>query len=108
MNSPYQPPQSPISSPPRNRRFAHVAVAFAAGLMVVPILAHLLNLLGLGFGGIDSAGSSFWGAVVWGSLLGAASVYRHKRLPLAWAGAIGVTIVLLLLVAPSIWEWVLS
>lgn len=107
MNSPYQPPQSPVGSPPRKRRFAHVVTAFAAGLVVVPVLAYLLDRLGLRFGVIGFANASFWSAVAWGSLLAAASVYRHQRLPLAWAGAIGVAIVLLLLAAPSIWAWVL-
>ncbi|WP_203323722.1 hypothetical protein [Pseudoxanthomonas beigongshangi] len=107
MNSPYQPPQSPIGAPSRKRRFAHVVTAFAAGLVVVPLLAHLLDRLGLRFGRIGSANTAFWSAVAWGSLLAAASVYRHQRLPLAWAGTIGVAIVLLLLAAPSIWAWVL-
>ncbi|MGN6222223.1 hypothetical protein [Pseudoxanthomonas sp.] len=86
----------------------HVVTALAAGLLIVPLLAYLLNRLGIGFGPIDSMGSPFWGAVGWGSLLAAASVYRHQRLSLAWAGAIGVTIVSLLLIAPLLWERALS
>ena len=46
--------------------------------------------------------------IVFGAFVSAAAVYRHKRIPLWAAAAIGVVVVFLLAVAPSVWAVVLG
>jgi len=46
--------------------------------------------------------------IIVGAFIGAAAVYRHKRIPLWAAALIGTSVVLLLAAAPSIWDVVLG
>ncbi|KRA41548.1 hypothetical protein ASD72_15870 [Pseudoxanthomonas sp. Root630] len=48
--------------------------------------------------------STFWGAVILGSMLAAAAVYRHKRIPLWLAAVVGPVVVLTLALAPAVWS----
>ncbi len=67
--------------------------------------ALVMGVARLVFGGYASGlgNSNLWGSAVFGGLIAAGAVYRHKRMPLWLAAAIGVLLVLLPMVAPSVW-----
>lgn len=108
MNHPYQPPDSPIRDTRSRRRLAHCLAAFVAGMTIPPLLLFACTRLAFGFDLTHVGSPPFWWQVTLGSLLAAAAVYRHRRLPLAWAAAIGAATVGLLLGAPYVWEIILG
>ena len=105
MSDPYERPKSVLPAP--ERRWAHVVVASLSSLLVLPLVAY----------GILVAWSSDYhvvvkpeavGTVVVGAFLSAAAIYRHRRAPLWVAALVGVCVVLMLAIAPSIWAGLLS
>lgn len=84
--------------------------------MVVAFLSALLVPALLAYGTLVLWSSSFHvvvrpeavGTIVIGAFLGAAAVYRHRRIPLWAAALVGVLVVLLLAIAPSIWAALLD
>ena len=108
MSNPYQPPQAALSAVPRAWRFGHSFTAFASGLVVPPLTLYLTARLVFPDVPLAQGNSTFWGAVILGSMLAAAAIYRHKRISLWLAAAVGPIIVLMLALAPAIWSEVLG
>ena len=89
------------------RRFAHSLVALISG-MVIP---SAFLFVATRFASLDRVtwahGSTLWSGIVFGSMLAAFAVYRFKRMPLWLAAVIGPIVVLLMVIAPAIWNVVL-
>jgi peptidoglycan/LPS O-acetylase OafA/YrhL len=70
---------------------------------VPPLILYLTARLLFPDTPLARGNSTFWGAVILGSILAAAAVYRHKRIPLWLAAVIGPVTVLLLALASIVW-----
>ena len=107
-DNPYQPPESRLSgSAGHKRRWAHVVVAFLSAIFVPALLAYgVLVLWSSSFHVVVKPGAI--GTIVIGALISAAAVYRHRRISLWAAALVGILVVLLLAVAPSIWDGLLG
>lgn len=108
VNKPYESPRSnSIDDPKPGNRWAHVAVAFLSAIFIPALLVY---------GAIVLWSSDYYVIVkpesivtiVFGAFISAAAVYRHKQIPLWAAALVGTLVVLLLAVAPSIWDVVLG
>ena len=108
MSNPYRPPHAALSPTQRTWRFGHSLTAFASGLAIPPLTVYLTARLLFPDVPLGRGNSTFWGAVILGSMLAAATVYRHKRIPLWLAAAVGPVIVLVLALAPAVWSEVLG
>lgn len=104
----YQPAGShrPGSVAPR-RRWAHVVVAFLSAFFIPALLAYaVLVLWSASYEVVVRPGAV--ATTVLGAFASAALVYRHRRIPLWAASLVGVLVVLLLALAPSIWAAVID
>jgi hypothetical protein len=108
MSNPYQPPNADLSPIRRSWRLGHSFIAFGSGLVVPPLIIYLIARFLLPDVPIARGNSTFWGAVILGSMLAAAAVYRHKRISLWLAVITGPAIVFLLALAPVVWTEVLG
>ena len=108
MSNPYQPSKADLLPIQRSWRFAHSLIALVSGLVIPPLAVFLTAHLLFPDVPLARGNSTFWGAVVLGSMLAAAAVYRHKRIPLWLAAVIGPAIVLTLALAPTLWSEVLG
>ncbi|MGH8062787.1 MAG: hypothetical protein ACREO7_12335 [Pseudoxanthomonas sp.] len=89
------------------RRCAHVVVAFLSAIFIPALLAYgVLVLWSSSFDVVVKPEAI--GTIVIGALISAAAVYRHQRISLWAAALIGILVVLLLAVAPSIWDGLLG
>jgi hypothetical protein len=105
MDNPYQPPSadlSPFETKPR--RILHSVVALVSGLVIPPAIVVITMKLLFPDWALGHVNSSFWGSVLLGSLLAAAAVFRHKRIPLWLTAIIGPAIVFLMLTVLLIWQ----
>lgn len=104
----YQAPESGLSdSTESKRRWTHVVVAFLSAIFVPALLAYgILVLWSSNFHVVVKAEAI--GTIFLGASISAAAVYRHKRIPLWAAAVVGILVVLLLAVAPSIWDSLLG
>ena len=105
MKNLYQPPQS--ATPVSERRWAHVVAAFLSALFIPALLAYGVLVLWSSSYSVVVKPEAI-GTIVLGAFISAAAVYRHRRIPLWAASLIGVLVVLLLAVAPSIWAALLD
>ena len=108
MSNPYQPSRAELPPIQRSWRFVHSLTALVSGLIVPPLAAFLTARLLFPDVPLARGNSTFWGAIVLGSMLAAAAVYRHKGIPLWLAAAIGPAVVLTLALAPILWSEVLG
>ena len=107
MSDPYDRPKSALSV--SERRWAHVVVAFLSALLLLPLLAYgVLVAWAQDYHVVVKREALV--TVVVGAFLSAAAIYRHRRAPLwlAALGGVGVGVVLILAIAPSIWAGLLS
>ena len=105
MSDPYDRPKSALSV--SERPWAHVVVAFLSALLFLPLLAYgLLVVWAQDYQVVVKREALV--TVVAGAFLSAAVIYRHRRAPLWLAALVGVGMVLLLAIAPSIWAGLLS
>ncbi|MCF7223414.1 hypothetical protein [Marilutibacter chinensis] len=108
MSNPYQPAKAALSTTRQPWRLAHSLAALVSGLAIPPLAIFLTARLLTPDVPLARSNSTFWGSVVLGSVLAAAAVHRHKRIPLWLAAAIGPVIVLVLVLAPVLWAAVLG
>ncbi|WP_139227237.1 MULTISPECIES: hypothetical protein [unclassified Pseudoxanthomonas] len=101
----YQAPQS--RSPDAERRWAHVIVAFLSAIFIPALLAYGILVLWTSSYHVVVTPEAI-ATITIGAILSAAAVYRHKRIPLWAAAVVGSLVVLLLAVAPSIWDALLD
>lgn len=106
-NNIYQTPKSNPKEQPPGRRWAHVVVAFFSAMLIPALLAYGVLLLWFPdyFFVVNPEAI---GTIVIGAIISAAAVYRHRKMPLWVAALVGVFVVLLLAVAPSVWDTVLG
>ena len=107
-NNLYQPPESRLSDPTTpKRRWAHVVVAFLSAIFVPALLAYGALVLWSSDLHVVVTPEAI-ATIVIGAFISAAVVYRHKRISLWAAALIGVLVVFLLAIAPSIWDSLLG
>lgn len=106
--NPYQAPQSGVSDPSTSaRRWAHIAVAFVSALLLPALLAYGVLVLWSSSYHVVVKPEAIR-TIVSGAFISAAAVYRHRRIPLWAAAVVGILVVFLLAVAPSIWAALLD
>src|SRR3546814_833697 len=103
--NPYQPPTADVaSSPEAARRFGHSVMALSSAIVIPAAVAAIWWFATGTDTGLNQV-SHLAGNVIIGGMIAAVVVYRHKAMPLWLASLVGPAVVLLLLVAPSIWAW---
>jgi hypothetical protein len=108
VSNPYKPPQShPVDGPIPGRRWTHVVAAFLSAIFIPALLAYGTPVLWSSDYHVAVKPEAI-ATVVIGAIISAVAVYRHKRIPLWVAALVGVLVVLLLAVAPSIWDALLG
>ena len=106
--NPYQPPTADVaSSSEAARRFGHSVMALSSAIVIPAAVAAIWWFATGTDTGLNQI-SHLAGNVVIGGIIAAVVVYRHKAMPLWLASLVGPAVVLLLLVAPSIWAWALG
>ncbi|WP_145985438.1 hypothetical protein [Marilutibacter maris] len=103
MSNPYQPAKAALPTTRRSWRLAHSLTAFVSGLAVPPLTIFLTARLLAPDVPLARGNSTFWGSAILGSMLAAAAVYKHKRIPLWLAAITGPAIVLMLILAHALW-----
>jgi len=107
MSNPYQPPSAKPLHGEQSKRVAHSLTALVSGLVVPPTTVFLTTSFLFPDVPLGQGNSAFWGEIVLGSMLAAAAVYRHKRIPMWLAAITGPATVLTLALAPILWTEVL-
>ncbi len=108
MINPYQSPKASLyRGHVGSRRYAHVLIALASGLLVLPIVRTLATIAFFGQDSPDLRGNlSFWSSVAIGSLVASSFAKHFKQMPLLVAFLLGPFCVLLFIAGWMLWFYV--